>query len=172
MPGAPQPEPLLNERSSAPAVPFHAGALVLITRNTPREKFWGALLEISPAGLSVRGVDLNSLEDFARQLRGGDAVTPAAVFFPMHRVERMELDVRSGEIPSLTERFEAKSGRSATTLFELAEGIHPEIAVGCTLAQAQRRLIQATYEAVAGDVARAAEMLDLSEDELRSWLAR
>jgi hypothetical protein len=168
MPGTSQPEPLTNE----PSAPFQAGALVLITLNTPREKFWGALLEISPAGLSVRGIDLNSLDDFARQLRGGDPVAPAAVFFPMHRVERMELDVRSGEIPSLSERFEAKAGRSATAMFELAGGIHPEIAVGCTLSQAQRRLIRATYDAVGQDLARAAELLDLSEDELRSWLAR
>jgi len=145
---------------------------VLITLNTPREKFWGALLEISPAGLSVRGVDLNSLDDFARQLRAGDPVAPAAVFFPMHRVERVELDVRSGEIPSLSERFESKSGRGAGTLFELSGGIQPEITVGCTLAQAQRRLVRATYDAVGQDLAHAAEVLDLSEDELRSWLAR
>ena len=170
MPGRPQPEPLAGDTS--PAAPFHAGALILVTLNTPREKFWGALLEVSPAGLSVRGVDLNSLDDFARQLRGGDPVAPAAVFFPMHRVERMELDVRSGEIPSLSERFEAKAGRSANTLFDLAGGIRPEIAVGCTLSQAQRRLIRATYDAVGQDLARAAELLDLSEDELRTWLAR
>jgi hypothetical protein len=171
MPGKPQPEPLLSERAPA-AAPFHSGVLVLIALNSPREKFWGALLEISPAGLSVRGVDLNSLEDFARQLRAGDPVAPAAVFFPMHRVERMELDVRYGEIPSLGERFELKSGRAPGSVFQLGSGIQPEITVGCTVAQAQRRLIQATYEAVGEDAARASELLDLSEDELRDWLAR
>src|SRR5436853_448315 len=131
-----QPEPVFRE-TAAPAV-FRPGALVLIALNSPREKFWGALLEISPAGLSVRGVDLNSLEDFARQLRAGDPVAPAAVFFPMHRIERMELDVRSGEIPSLGERFEAKAGRATSAVFELASGVQPEITVGCTVAQAQR----------------------------------
>lgn len=170
MPGKPQPEPLVGE--AIPAAPFRAGAFVLITLNTPREKFWGTVLEITPAGLSVRGVDLNSFEDFARQLRAGDPVTPAAVFFPMHRVERMELDLRSGDIPSLGERFESKTGRASTSVFEACGGIQPEIAVGCTLAQAQRRLIQATFAAVHEDVARAAELLDLSEDELRSWLAQ
>src|SRR5256885_10696975 len=98
MPGKPQPEPLLSEAAASPA--FRPGALVLIALNSPREKFWGALMEISPAGLSVRGLDLNSLEDFARQLRAGDPVAPAAVFFPMHRIERVEIDVRSCEIPS------------------------------------------------------------------------
>ena len=169
-PSKPQPEPLVTDPTQA--APFRAGALVLITLNTPREKFWGAVLEISPAGLSVRGVDLNSFEDFARQLRAGDPVAPAAVFFPMHRVERMELDVRSGDIPSLGERFETKTGRGASSVFESGNGIQPEIAVGCTLAQAQRRLIHATFAAVHEDLARAAELLDLSEAELRSWLAR
>ena len=169
MPGKPQPEPLVPAAPPAPA--FHPGALVLITLNTPREKFWGALLEVTPAGVSVRGVDLNSLDDFARQIRAGDPAMPAAVFFPMHRIERMELDVRAGEIPSLGERFEAKAGRTAGAVMELG-GIQPEISVGCTLSQAQRRLIRATYEAVGHDLARAAELLDLPEDDLRSWLAR
>ena len=170
MSGKSQPEPLLS--APLPQTAFHPGALVLIALNTPREKFWGALLEISPAGVSVRGLDLNSLEDFARQLRAGDPVAPAAVFFPMHRIERMELDVRSGEIPSLGERFEAKAGRATSTVFDLPSGIQPEITVGCTIAQAQRRLVHATFDAVGQDVARAAELLDLSEAELRSWLAR
>src|SRR4051812_34587004 len=166
----PQPEPLAEPVAVANA--FHAGALVLIALSSPREKFWGALLEISPAGLSVRGLDLNSLEDFARQLRAGDPVAPAVVFFPMHRIERMELDVRSGEIPSLGERFESKCGRATGSVFDLASGIQPEITVGCTLSQAQRRLVRATYDAVGQDLARAAELLDLSEADLRSWLAR
>jgi hypothetical protein len=171
MSGRPQPEPLLDAPPTSARTAFHPGALVLIALNTPREKFWGALLEVSPAGVSVRGLDLNSLEDFARQLRAGDPVAPAAVFFPMHRIERMELDVRSGEIPSLGERFESKSGRATSSVFDLP-GVQPEITVGCTLAQAQRRLVRATFDAVGQDFARAAELLDLKEDELRSWLAR
>src|SRR3954454_14740093 len=106
MPGKPQPEPLLGEPAPVPA--FRPGALVLVALNSPREKFWGALLEVSPAGLSLRGIDLNSLEDFARQVKSGEPVTPGAVFFPMHRVERMELDARNGDIPSLCERFLSK----------------------------------------------------------------
>jgi len=171
MSGRPQPEPLTVSATPARTA-FHPGVLVLIALNTPREKFWGALLEVSPAGVSVRGLDLNSLEDFARQLRAGDPVAPAAVFFPMHRIERMELDVRSGEIPSLGERFESKSGRALSAIFDLPSGIQPEITVGCTLSQAQRRLVRATYDAVSQDLTRAAELLDLSEDELRSWLSQ
>ncbi len=92
-------------------VPFVAGAIVLVTLNAPREKFWGVILELAAAGLSLRGIDLNSFEDFTRLIKDDEPVTPAAVFFPMHRVERVEIDGRNGEIPSLCERFHAKTGR-------------------------------------------------------------
>ena len=44
-------------------------------------------------------------------MKAGEEVTPNAVFFPMHRVERIELDARNGEIPSLQSRFALKTGR-------------------------------------------------------------
>ena len=147
---------------------LRAGALVLVTLNTPREKFWGAVLEITPAGVSIRGLDLNSFDDFARQVRAGESATPGLVFFPMHRVERMELDARNGDIPSLRERFEEKAGVDmAAALGALPD---PGIRVGATLDEAQRLLVAATMEAVEGDVTRAARILGLSEEDLRSQL--
>lgn len=97
---------------------FPPNSIVLITLNSPREKFWGAVLSVSAAGISVRGIDLNSLEDFARQVREEEPVSAHVVFFPMHRVERVELDLRNGEIPSIQERFESKSGRSIELLVD------------------------------------------------------
>ncbi len=93
---------------------------MLVTLNSPREKFWGAVLELTTAGLGVRGIDLNSLDDFARLVREGEPVVASAVFFPMPRVERIELDVRSGGIPSLGERFVAKSGHELASVLDLA----------------------------------------------------
>jgi hypothetical protein len=98
--------------------PFAASSIVIVTLNLPREKFWGALLALTPAGASLRGVDLNSIDDFARQVRAGDQVSANVVFFPMHRVERIELDVRNGEIPSLQERFEMKAGKALVGIVE------------------------------------------------------
>jgi hypothetical protein len=106
---------------TAAAATFVRGAIVLVTLNQPREKFWGAVLDLTPAGLAVRGIDLNSLEDLAQLVREGDPVAASAVFFPMHRVERIELDVRNGVIPSLAERFAAKSGRDPVDFLSLAE---------------------------------------------------
>lgn len=94
--------------------PFSAGCIVIVTLNMPREKFWGTLLALTPAGASLRGIDLNSLDDFARQVRDGELVNANMVFFPMHRIERIESDIRNGDIPSLQERFENKAGRAFT----------------------------------------------------------
>jgi len=96
--------------------PFEAGNVVVVTLNMPREKFWGALLALTPAGASLRGIDLNSIDDFARQVRDGDQVDANIVFFPMHRIERIERDSRNGDIPSLQERFENKAGRTFKSL--------------------------------------------------------
>lgn len=97
---------------------FHPGATVLVTLNNPREKFWGVVLALDHAGVSLRGIDLGSLDDFAQLIKSGEAASASAVFFPMHRIERIELDARNGDIPSLAEQFAAKSGRPTSRLFQ------------------------------------------------------
>jgi len=93
------------------------GAVVLVTLNNPREKFWGMILSLEQAGACLRGVDLRSLDDLSRLVKSGEAASPVVVFFPMHRIERIELDSPSGEIPSLAEQFTAKSGIDADKFF-------------------------------------------------------
>ncbi len=91
--------------------------MVLVTLNNPREKFLGVLLALDQAGVTLRGIDLQSLDDFAQLMKSGESAGPGVVFFPMHRIERVELDTRNGEIPSLAEQFAAKSGRPANRFF-------------------------------------------------------
>ncbi len=93
-----------------PGNPFAPGAIVLVTLNNPREKFWGAVVELAAAGLSIRGLDLNCFEDSASMLHSGEAFEPSLVFFPMQRVERIELDAPTPGIPSLGQRFTSKTG--------------------------------------------------------------
>jgi len=90
--------------------PFMAGAVVIATLSTPREKFWGMILALAPEGLSISGAELASFEDLAVMVRDGEPFTPAVVFFPMHRIERVELDLPDGSLPSLSQRFLAKTG--------------------------------------------------------------
>ncbi len=93
------------------------GSVVLLTLNTPREKVVGVLLRLAPAGVELRCVALESLDDLARQIRAGEPAIASTVFFPMHRVERMELDESAGELPSLAQSFAANAGRSLQEVF-------------------------------------------------------
>lgn len=90
--------------------PFASGALVIATLSNPREKFWGMVLALAPEGLSLSGAELASFEDLAVMVRDGEPFTPAVVFFPMHRIERVELDLPDGNLPSLSQRFLSKTG--------------------------------------------------------------
>lgn len=90
--------------------PFVPGALVIATLCNPREKFWGMILSLAAEGLSMSGAELASFEDLAVMVRDGEPFTPAVVFFPMHRIERVELDLPDGSLPSLSQRFFAKTG--------------------------------------------------------------
>lgn len=90
--------------------PFVPGAVVIATLSNPREKFWGMILALAPEGLSLSGAELASFEDLAVMVRDGEPFTPAVVFFPMHRIERVELDLPDGSLPSLSQRFLSKTG--------------------------------------------------------------
>ncbi len=86
---------------------FKPGAVVLLSLSEPREKFWGVLLQLSATGIGIRGIELSSFDETLRMLRHDEPVSPTDVFFPMHRVERIEIDAPSCGVPSLRERFES-----------------------------------------------------------------
>lgn len=105
--------------------------MVIVTLSSPREKFWGMILALVPEGLSLSGVELASFEDLALMVKDGEPFSPAVVFFPMHRIERVELDLPDGNLPSLSQRFIAKTG------------LEPPAA----LAPSQNRQVQPSLEA-------------------------
>jgi hypothetical protein len=111
--------PFSSQRAIAPGStrgPFLPGAIVIVTLSNPREKFWGRVLALAPEGLSLTGIELASFEDFAVMVKDGEPFTAAVVFFPMHRIERVELDLPDGSLPSLTQRFVAKTGLQPSEL--------------------------------------------------------
>jgi hypothetical protein len=87
-------------------------SIVIVSLSSPKEKIWGQLLALNSAGVTVRGIDLDSFDDFLRQLMDHEEATVglATVFYPMHRVERIAQDEPSGSIPSLADRFRARIG--------------------------------------------------------------
>ena len=91
---------------------FDSGDSVLIILRDPREKLVGILDEISTAGITLRGIDLSYFEDWIRSIVEDEPYLPMNDYFiPMWRVERLTRDERSGEIPSLAEQFEDRTGR-------------------------------------------------------------
>jgi hypothetical protein len=86
--------------------------IVIVSLSAPKEKIWGQLLALNPAGVTVRGIEIDSFDDFVRQIINQEETTVgmARVFFPMHRVERIASDEPSGSLPSLSDRFYQKLG--------------------------------------------------------------
>jgi hypothetical protein len=103
---------------------FRPGAVVLVTLSNPREKFWGAILALTAQGLSLSGIELGSFDDLVSMIKAGDPASFGVVFFPMHRIERVELDLPDGNIPSLSQRFADKTGMDPATVLagKLAAG--------------------------------------------------
>jgi len=89
-------------------------SVVVLSLHTPKERLWGELVEISNAGVTLRGIDLGSFDDFVLQVLHpeGDRIGLPTLFFPMLRIERIALDEARGSIPSMAEMFERKVGRS------------------------------------------------------------
>ncbi len=89
------------------------GAVVILYLQGPKERFWGVLRSLDGTGTSVLGVDLHAFEDWLRQVAEGGPpeIAPSLVFFPLQRVEKILLDMPSGDVPSLVDRFESRTGK-------------------------------------------------------------
>lgn len=92
---------------------FTEGSLVILNLVNPREKFFGILTSLSAAGVTMRAVNLDSFEDWARQIAHEEEpdISPVTMFIPLFRVERIFLDEPAGAIPSYAERFESVVGK-------------------------------------------------------------
>lgn len=150
---------------------------VLVSLQNPREKVWGILLSIQASGITVRGIDLNSFDDWSRGVaRGEEGIQLSAVFFPIHRVERIDKDESVGPVPSLADTFFQRVGRDIWSFLGLAGGEAPEasddIARWMTLAQAEIDYVRRVLEDCEWDLDEAARILGLSMDELSLRLDR
>jgi hypothetical protein len=87
-------------------------------------------LALAPEGLSISGIELASFEDFVSLIREKEAFSLNVIFFPMHRVERIELDLPDGNVPSLSQRFASKTGLDAAAILHSHSGPEAEDAGG------------------------------------------
>lgn len=99
------------------ALGIQRGAAILIVLHSPREKCWGVLDRIDAAGVFLRGLDLNSFDDWQQAVVHNEPfIGLGDLFFPMWRVERISKDETAGGIPSLQEQIERRTGKSLQEL--------------------------------------------------------
>ena len=152
---------------------------VLVNLQNPREKVWGILLSIQASGITVRGIDLNSFDDWSRSVAKGESeMGLSTTFLPIHRVERVTEDESIGHVRSLTDLFEERVGQDVWAYLglnrELPEGEELQTITASeawmTLAEAEADYIERVLEDCGGDRKKASAILGLDEDALDAKL--
>jgi hypothetical protein len=98
------------------------GDPIVVVLQTPKEKYWGVLDEISTAGVFLRGLDLNAFDDWlAAVLHKEPFIGLTDLFFPMWRIERVSKDEAAGGVASLYEQVERRTGLTVGELLRNQE---------------------------------------------------
>ena len=102
------------------------GALVIVHLINPTEKFWGVLQSLEMTGVTLRGISVESFDDWmAQATRGMDQTLGlSTMFVPLFRVERIFLDEAVGEVASYRQRFSQRVGMPVERYLGL-EGVNP-----------------------------------------------
>ena len=97
------------------------GSTVIVYLQAPKEKIWGVLVGLTPSGIMLRGIDLETFDDWMRQEARGEEelIGLITLFYPMHRVVRMERDETVGPLTSYADRFAREVGRSVGAMLGL-----------------------------------------------------
>jgi len=102
---------------------FDDGRPVVLYLQQPKEKVWGILLSVRTSGVVVRGLDLAAFDEWMRQEARDEErqIGLVTAFYPMQRVERVEVDETVGTVVSYSERFVREVGRTVWQVLGLAE---------------------------------------------------
>jgi hypothetical protein len=99
------------------------GTIVIVHLINPTEKFWGVLHDLGVAGVTLRGINLGSFDDWMSQAarRVDQTLGLSTMFVPLFRVERIFLDEPVGAVESYRERFARRVGVSVETYLGLGK---------------------------------------------------
>jgi hypothetical protein len=106
------------------------GSIVILHLQNPREKFWGVLLGINDFGMTLRGIDVYSFDDWTRSVlnQSEASIGLSTIFVPMLRVEKLVLDETSGTYKSLSDQFKDRVGHDVLEFMNLPANFDdPEI---------------------------------------------
>lgn len=86
-------------------------SIVIVHLQNPREKVWGVLLSMSAHGITLRGIDVYSFDDWSRSIANeSDTMGLSTMFVPMIRLEKIVLDETYGGYKSFSEQFRERVG--------------------------------------------------------------
>lgn len=93
---------------------FQDGTPAVLYLNDPKEKIWGLVVSVSAAGVVMRGLRLDSFEDWMRQeaKQEEELLGLVTTFYPLPRIERLEEDRSVGSVVSYCDRFAEAVGRT------------------------------------------------------------
>ena len=87
-------------------------SLIVAYLKEPREQIWGVLLSLDQSGVIIKGISLESFEDWCRQVaKGEEGIGLSEMFIPSLRVVKILLDERVGSLPSFSEKFKKMVGK-------------------------------------------------------------
>ena len=103
-------------------------SIVIAHLVNPTEKFWGVLIGLDPSGLTLRGLNVTSFDDWMFQIARQEDRTLglSTMFVPLFRVERVFLDEQIGEVESYRQRFETNVGQAVEPLLGIADRDHED----------------------------------------------
>jgi hypothetical protein len=119
-------------RPAFTAGPLGPGAIVIVHLINPTEKLWGVLLDLGVAGVTLRGINVESFDDWMSQAarRGDQTLGLSTMFVPLFRIERIFLDEAVGEVESYAQRFGRRVGISIERYLGLPEAGGGEVGGG------------------------------------------
>ncbi|MEM8962369.1 MAG: hypothetical protein AAGD38_12880 [Acidobacteriota bacterium] len=103
---------------------MEVGSFVVIHLVDPGEKYWGVVLKLDSPGLTFRGINVESFDDWMTSVASerDPSMGLVSIFVPLRRIECVFLDERVGEVESYCERFERRVGVAVTDYLGIGDG--------------------------------------------------
>ena len=97
--------------------------LIIAYLHSPKERIWGVLRSQDVSGLWLEGIDLNSFDDWARQVarKEESGMGLSLVFYPMLRVEKLVVDRSTPGQSCLADSFHSIVGLRVEAYLGLEE---------------------------------------------------
>lgn len=81
-------------------------SIVILYLHSPKERVWGMIKSMNEIGVVIRGLDVNSFEDWARLIAREEAgIGLTTTLFPTYRIEKILMDEEVGGLPSFGDKF-------------------------------------------------------------------